>query len=100
MRQCQRMTHYVYILASRPFGALYTGRSCNLCQRIDAHRMGLSRHTNRYNIKTLVWFEEQADFEHSLKRERSLKRWRRDWKLKLITDANPTWRDLTHLVPD
>jgi putative endonuclease len=94
------VTHYVYILASRPFGALYTGRSANLRQRLEAHRAGLSEHTARYNIKQLVWFESHTDFETSLQRERSLKRWRRDWKLKLITDANPNWHDISHLLPD
>jgi len=94
------MTHFVYILASRPGGALYTGRSSNLRSRIAAHQAGLSVHTDRYNIKKLVWFEEHAEFNASLRRERSLKRWRRDWKLQLITNANPEWRDITHLLPD
>ncbi|NNE51301.1 MAG: GIY-YIG nuclease family protein [Sulfitobacter sp.] len=93
------MAHFVYIMASRPGGALYTGRSTNLRQRVEAHRAGLSVHTAKYNIKTLVWFEEQADFEHSLKRERGIKRWRRSWKLHLVSQANPEWRDVTHQIP-
>ncbi|MEL7165585.1 MAG: GIY-YIG nuclease family protein [Pseudomonadota bacterium] len=51
------MPHFVYIMASRPGGALYTGRSSNLRTRIEAHRAGLSAHTAKYKIKTLVWFE-------------------------------------------
>ena len=93
------MSHWVYIMASRPGGALYVGRTNALRQRVEAHRAGLSRHTAKYKIKTLVWFEALDDFETSLRRERSLKRWRRSWKDKLITDANPNWRDLTHAVP-
>ncbi|MEL6510373.1 MAG: GIY-YIG nuclease family protein [Pseudomonadota bacterium] len=93
------MPHYVYIMASRPGGALYTGRTSDLPARVVAHRAGLSEHTARYNIKTLVWFEEHSNFEASLKRERAIKRWRRGWKDALITEHNPGWTDITHLVP-
>jgi putative endonuclease len=93
------MAHFVYIMASRPYGALYTGRSARPRERVEQHRAGLSAHTAKYKIKTLVWFEKYDDFETSLRRERSLKRWRRDWKLKLITDANPHWRDMTFALP-
>ncbi|MEM1388535.1 MAG: GIY-YIG nuclease family protein [Pseudomonadota bacterium] len=90
------MAHYVYILASRPNGAIYVGRTTNLPRRVEAHRAGLSAHTAKYKIKTLVWFEEHEDFETSLRRERSIKRWRRGWKNQLITEQNPNWKDLTH----
>ncbi len=93
------MVHYVYILASRSCGALYTGRSRNLRTRVEAHRAGLSAHTEKYNIKRLVWFEEHTDFDASLRRERAIKRWRRDWKIVLITNANPNWHDLTAQIP-
>lgn len=93
------MAHFVYIMASRPGGALYVGRTRDLRNRVDAHRAGLSRHTAKYKIKTLVWFEQHTDFDLSLRRERSLKRWRRGWKDALITDANPNWKDLTHAIP-
>ncbi|MDD9744852.1 MULTISPECIES: GIY-YIG nuclease family protein [Marinovum] len=94
------MGHFVYILASRPGGAIYIGRSRNLRARIAAHCAGLSRHTERYNIRTLVWFEAHADFETSLLRERRLKHWRRAWKDALIMEHDPQWRDITHLVPE
>jgi len=94
------MVHFVYIMASRPGGALYTGRTANLRRRIEAHRAGMSAHTAKYRIKTLVWFERHDDFETSLRRERSIKRWRRDWKIALITDANPGWQDMTAHIPD
>ncbi|MBU3261132.1 GIY-YIG nuclease family protein [Roseovarius sp. PS-C2] len=93
------MAHYVYIMASRPGGALYTGRTRNLRMRVEAHRTGLSAHTAKYGIKRLVWFEQHDDFETSLRRERSIKRWRRAWKLMLITEANPDWHDLTAQIP-
>ncbi|MBZ0122926.1 MAG: GIY-YIG nuclease family protein [Roseovarius sp.] len=94
------MAHFVYIMASRPGGALYTGRTANLRTRIEAHRAGLSAHTAKYRIKTLVWFERHDDFEMSLRRERSIKRWRRDWKITLIVAANPGWHDMTAHIPD
>lgn len=93
------MTYWVYIMASRPGGALYVGRASNLRARVEAHRAGLSVHTAKYKIKTLVWFEAQEDFEASLRRERSLKRWQRAWKDALIVSSNPAWRDVTADIP-
>jgi len=93
------MAHFVYIMASRPCGALYTGRTKDLRARIEAHRAGQSKHTAKYNIKRLVWFERHEDFEPSLCRERSIKRWRRDRKIALITNANPNWQDITTQIP-
>ncbi|PQO22475.1 excinuclease ABC subunit C [Rhodobacteraceae bacterium WD3A24] len=94
------MAHYVYIMASRPGGALYTGRSRNLRARVEAHRAGLSEHTAKYNIRRLVWFERHEDFETSLRRERSIKRWRRAWKIAVVTESNPAWHDVTAQIPD
>ena len=94
------MTHYVYIMASRPGGALYVGRTSNLRQRVEAHRDGKSNHTAKYSIKTLVWFEAHDEFEASLLRERRIKGWKRSWKDQLIIEINPEWRDLTALIPD
>ena len=93
------MTHFVYIMASRPGGALYTGRTRDLFARVAAHRAGLSSHTAKYKIKTLVWFEVHTDFATSLQRERSIKRWRRAWKNQLIHDLNPHWQDITAQIP-
>ncbi|RYH04526.1 GIY-YIG nuclease family protein [Salipiger sp. IMCC34102] len=90
------MAHTVYILASRPHGAIYIGHTTNLSWRLKHHRAGLCGHTARYAIHILVWFENHDNFEASLLRERRIKRWRRAWKDQLITDANPDWRDLTY----
>ena len=100
IRQVWRMAHFVYILASRPGGALYTGRTGDLRRRVAAHRAGLSEHTRKYNIKTLVWFECHDRFEDSLKRERQIKRWCRDWKIALVLAHNPDWRDICAQIPD
>lgn len=50
------MAHYVYIMASRPAGAIYVGRTTNLGARVEGHRAGLSAHPAKYKIRTLVWF--------------------------------------------
>ena len=94
------MPHYVYIMASRPGGALYTGRTRNLLDRVETHRAGLSTHTAKYSIKTLVWFEAHTDVDTSRRREQAIKRWRRAWKDRLIMEMNPEWRDLTALIPE
>lgn len=88
------MAHTVYIMASFPNGAIYVGRTDDLPSRISHHKAGLSRHTARYGIDRLVWFEHHDTFEDSLRRERSLKRWRRAWKNALIAERNPDWADL------
>ncbi|WP_435312291.1 GIY-YIG nuclease family protein [Primorskyibacter sedentarius] len=92
------MAHFVYIMASRPCGALHTGRTQDLGARVEAHRTGVCVHTAKYNIRRLVWFERHDCFETSLRRERAIKRWRRDWKIALITQSNPNWHDITSQI--
>ena len=97
--QSRAMTHFVYIMASRPNGAIYIGRTRNLHSRVQHHRDGRSVHTAKYKIKTLVWFETHDDVDTSLRRERAIKRWRRAWKNQLIHTANPHWQDITAHIP-
>ncbi len=94
-----RMTHFVYIMASRPGGAIYVGRTAQLAHRVAAHRAGLSAHTAKYKIRTLVWFECHEDFATSLQRERAIKRWPRAWMNALIFETNPNWQDITAHIP-
>lgn len=94
------MAHFVYILASRPGGAIYIGSTSDLRKRLDQHRSGvLGGHTARYGIKTLVWFEVHARFVDAFARERQIKRWARAWKDQLIMGVNPEWRDMTADIP-
>lgn len=93
------MAHFVYIMASRPGGAIYTGRTSDLAARVAAHRTGLSAHTAKYKIRTLVWFECHEDFGQSLHRERTIKRWPRAWKNQLIHERNPNWQDISGQIP-
>ncbi len=94
------MSHFVYILASRPGGAIYIGAAHDLRQRIEQHRMGSVRsHTKKYRIHTLVYFELHDTLETALIRERQMKRWRRAWKDELIGKLNPGWRDIADQIP-
>ena len=93
------MKHFLYILAAQPHGALYIGRTGNLRQRLDAHRLGLIEETKRAGLETLVWFEACEGYAASAQRERQLKRLRRAEKDRLITAGNPEWRDVSARVP-
>jgi putative endonuclease len=85
----------VYLLASRRNGTLYVGVTSNLIQRIAQHRAEiLGGFTAEHGIKMLVWFEQHAIMEHAILREKQIKKWRRAWKLDLIEQVNPDWRDL------
>ena len=85
----------VYLLASAFHGTLYTGVTSNLVGRAWQHREGVIRgFTKRYGIKRLVWFEVHETMESAIRREKSIKRWHRDWKVQLVEKENPTWRDL------
>jgi putative endonuclease len=89
------MAPAVYLLASQRNGTLYIGVTSNLIQRIWQHREGLAEgFTKKYRVKTLVWYEQHATMESAIAREKTLKKWNRAWKLKLIEETNPQWRDL------
>ncbi len=86
---------YVYILASKRNGTLYTGVTSNLIQRVWQHKHDVIQgFTRKYNVKTLVYYEVHENAESALTREKKIKRWRRAWKLGLIENSNPEWRDL------
>ena len=89
------MSFYVYIVASRRNGTLYTGTTDDLVRRIWQHRTGaVPGFTNKYGVKVLVWYEQYETRESALIRERQIKKWNRSWKLQLIEQTNPEWRDL------
>ena len=85
----------VYLLANRKNGAIYTGVTSNLLQRIHQHREGtFDGFTRQHAIKRLVWFEQHATMEHAIVREKRIKKWLRRWKMELIERDNLGWRDL------
>ena len=90
------MRYFVYILASRYKGTLYVGVTRDLSRRVGEHKGGfVPGFTRDYKVHQLVYYEEYNSILEARARERTLKRWRREWKIKLIESVNPTWRDLT-----
>ena len=89
-----RRSYAVYILASRS-RSLYTGMTGDLQQRMAEHRRGLVRgFTTRYRVFRLVYFEQFGDVRDAIAREKEIKAWRREKKIRLIEKENPTWADL------
>ena len=83
-----------YILVSRRHGAPYVGVTSNLPGRLIQHREGLiPGFTSRYGVHRLVWYDVADTMEAAIVREKQLKRWNRDWKLRLIEERNPAWDD-------
>jgi len=85
----------VYILASRRNGTLYVGVTSDLIQRVWQHKHDLIEgFSKRYRVHTLVWFEAHERMVTAIAREKAIKEWKRKWKLELIEQSNPEWRDL------
>lgn len=86
---------YVYIIASKRGGTLYIGVTSDLKRRIYEHKNKLVEgFSKRYDISLLVYFEIYDDIRLAILREKRLKAWKRDWKIKLIEERNPEWNDL------
>ncbi len=85
----------VYILASKPNGTLYIGVTSDLRKRVWEHKNDVVEgFTKRYGVHRLVHYELHADMASAIGREKQMKKWNRKWKLKLIEQHNPDWRDL------
>lgn len=87
-------TYYVYILASKRNGTLYIGVTNDLIRRVSEHKAGMPGFTKKYGVKRLVWFDQCDDIGVAIQREKQMKAWHRDWKIRLIEEANPEWKDL------
>ena len=88
-------TPCVYMLASKRNGTLYVGVTSNLPQRVWQHKNDLVEgFTRRYRVHALVWYEVHETMENAIAREKSIKEWKRQWKIDLIEAMNPEWRDL------
>jgi putative endonuclease len=85
----------VYILASGRVGTLYVGVTSDLAHRVWQHRNGVVEgFTKQYAVHSLVFAEFHDTMEEAILREKRVKKWRRAWKIRLIEEANPEWRDL------
>ncbi len=87
--------YYVYILASRRNGTLYTGITNNLTRRVYEHKNDFIKgFTEKYSVHKLVYYEQCENVESAIQREKRLKFWHRKWKIRLIEETNPEWEDL------
>ena len=85
----------VYLLASQRNGTLYIGVTSDIVKRIWEHKNdAVEGFTKRYGVHTLVWYEAHETMESAITREKTIKGWKRKWKLELIEKDNPQWTDL------
>ena len=85
----------VYILASQKNGTLYVGVTSDLIKRVWEHKNDMVEgFTRRYNVHSLVWYEQHETMESAISREKAIKAWKRKWKLELIERGNAQWQDL------
>jgi putative endonuclease len=88
------LSYYVYLLASRRHGTLYVGVTNDLVGRVHEHRnKTVPGFTSLYAVDRLVWFECYDDPVIAITREKDIKKWHRDWKIRLIEPDNPDWLD-------
>jgi putative endonuclease len=89
------MAYFVYMLASRRHGTLYLGITNDLSRRVSEHKAKtIAGFSAKYSVDRLVWYETYDRVDEAIAREKSLKKWRRDWKIRLIEEMNPDWSDL------
>jgi putative endonuclease len=89
------MGGWLYMMADRYRGAIYTGVTADLARRAFQHREGTgSRFVRKYKLLRLVYAEPCERIEDAIAREKAIKKWRREWKIRLIEEANPGWLDL------
>ncbi len=83
-------------MASQRNGTLYVGVTSNLEKRLQEHKSGFySGFTKKYLVHILVWYETTHDSTSAILREKQIKKWERKWKLRMIEEFNPEWKDLS-----
>jgi putative endonuclease len=88
-----------YLLASGRHGTLYLGVTNDLIRRVHEHKTKtMPGFTRKYGVDRLVWFEIYDDPTTAISREKELKKWRRDWKIRVIEEQNAEWRDLYETI--
>ena len=86
---------YIYILANKQYGALYTGITSDLLKKVYEHKHGMMEgFTKEHGVKKLVYYEVVKDVISAIEREKRMKKWNRQWKIELIQSLNPDWDDL------
>ena len=93
--------YYVYIVASKRNGTLYTGISNDLVRRVMEHKEKIIKgFTSKYGVDKLVYYESHSDVKEAIRRESNIKAWKRKWKLELIEKENKEWKDLFYDLID
>lgn len=88
--------YYTYILTHERNHLFYVGVTNNIERRMSEHKTAtFATHVGHYNIKKLVYFEKHLDIRIAIRREKTIKKWKREWKINLITAMNPDWIDLS-----
>ena len=89
------MNAYIYILANKKNGTIYTGVTNDIVRRVFEHRQGfVDGFSEKYDLKMLVYFDSFESMYDAITMEKIIKRWRREWKIALIEKLNPEWQDL------
>jgi putative endonuclease len=89
------MTAYIYVLTNKPGGTLYIGVTSDLIKRVYEHKAKIVKgFTKKYNLTRLVYYEPFERIEDAIHREKCMKEWKREWKVRCILEMNPEWNDL------
>ena len=89
------LTFWTYIITNHKYGALYTGHTDDIYQRLEQHVRGkYDGFSKKYGLKHLVWFQEFGSRDDAFTKERQIKAWKRQWKINLIEKENPLWIDI------
>ena len=87
--------YYIYILTNKKDGVLYIGVTNDLTRRVWEHKQGIVEgFSSKYQCKNLVYYETAIDIYSAITREKQIKKWKREWKIRLIEKDNPDWNDL------
>ena len=99
-RDAMSKEYFIYIMTDKKHGTLYIGSTSSIASRVDIHKSGVmtKSFTAKYGLTMLVYIEQCETAESMVNRERTLKSWNRNWKLRLIMDQNPKWDDLAYLI--
>lgn len=88
--------YFTYILTHERNHIFYVGVTNSIERRMSEHKKGtFGTHVGHYNIKKLAYFEEHSDIRIAIRREKTIKKWKQEWKINLITEMNPDWVDLS-----